>query len=82
MKKERFVVTVTIRDGEHEYNVTHLCLVDVKGDMIQLDKFMRDFYDAKGSGEWKEIDNDYRLICVHSYKEVSDEEYEILKKFL
>tara|TARA_R110000822_G_scaffold306499_1_gene432831 strand:+ start:135 stop:389 length:255 start_codon:yes stop_codon:yes gene_type:complete len=84
MSKETgyFVLKVAIRDGENEYIEQWAVILDIIDNMMPIDKWLKKMYNAKGKDDWKEIKDDYRLVCMRSYSEVTEEEFYILKKYL
>tara|TARA_R110002126_G_scaffold196541_1_gene344468 strand:+ start:108 stop:362 length:255 start_codon:yes stop_codon:yes gene_type:complete len=77
-----YVLTVATRDGEHEYTEKWAVILDVVDDKMPIDEWLKEFYGVTGEGDWKYCEDDYRLVFMKSYREVTQEEFYILKKYL
>jgi hypothetical protein len=83
---KKYIVKYTIKDGEFEYSDT--CLYNTSTEPT-TDEFDLEFFkcvlweDEKSAmeGKWY-ISEDYRIAKIDSYQEVSQEDYNVLKKYI
>ncbi len=70
---------IAIQDGENEYYERSMFHADVGNIGKALDEMLMEQYGTKDGGE---IPDDYRIIRLHSHREINQHVYDILKTYL
>lgn len=76
------LITVGIVDGEHEYSVKHVISHNDDKD-AQVENLLKDKYNAipEDNKRWA-MEGDYRLVYLQHSKPITEEEYNVLSKYL
>tara|TARA_R100000963_G_C4590845_1_gene68088 strand:- start:143 stop:394 length:252 start_codon:yes stop_codon:yes gene_type:complete len=82
--KKHYLITNEIRDGEHEYHDTGLWLFNENPTEkeILIESFFGHKEIEKVWDGWEEKGFGYRIVSVHSIKEIKEEHVDILKLYL
>ena len=82
--KKQYLITNEIRDGEQEYHDTGIWMLndDPTEKEILIESFFgHDEIEQVWNG-WEEKGYDYRIVSVHSIKEIDPKHLDILKLYI